>query len=220
MREKPRMPRSWARVRAAAAIAAIVAVPSCSVGDQFCRAEFKADDRNKDGSCPYGSEDGPKLTIEACKNEGLDVRPAQCNTTWANVYAMLIDPVRGQCTNAGCHGNGSAGDGLEISAMSAVDAFDALKGFQREGLGLYINDGPTPGDRLQSWIVCNLQGLRSGGSPMPKPNGLTNPDDVAMVKEWFACWVDDPATFGPAGGGVGGGGTGGGGGAGGAGGAP
>lgn len=209
MRETPRTPR-WL-TRASAAIAVIVAVASCSVGDQFCREGFKPSDTNKDSSCPYGSEDGPKLKIESCKNEGLDVRPAQCNYTWADIYAMLNDPARGQCTNAGCHGKMSAGDGLAISETDPAAAFEAFTGFQHEVLGTYINNGPDKGTRMTSWFVCNLQGLQSGGSPMPKPNGLTNPSDVAMVKEWFACWADDPAAFGPAGGGVGGGGTGGGG---------
>lgn len=168
---------------------AAVLFSACSVGDQNCLGE-----EDPGADCPYGPPGGPRLKYERCENTNMLApdSPTCTEYTWEKVYALLTDETAtgGQCSVGNCHGV-TASDGLLVPKDNPGDAYNNLVAFAPDSArGPYVN---STNPEL-SWITCNLRGLRSGGSPMPKPNGLLKETDITLVENWVACGAKGPGT--------------------------
>ena len=186
--------------------------PGCSTGDQACTPS--SDVTDTEDPCPYGAPGGPQVATQSCAIETS--MPPDCqNWGWDKVYE-LFDTGEGACI--ACHTSISVGN-LYIPRDPA-QAYAAITSFSSPKRGRYVVDQESDETAYaKSWFVCNLIGDRNGGSPMPKPNGLTNPDNIQLVKNWYACGAYGPGDTTATTGGGGAGGVGGAGGAGGVGGA-
>ena len=201
-------------------VAPAIAAGACStaIGDQVCTEDSNESD--KDDDCPYGPLGGPKVKVsedDSCKDLPDFTQCAAPGPSWLEVWARFTAGDGGRCSNAGCHSGKSLGAGLELLADQPGKAYEALSKYENDGHP-YLRDALEPGAE-KAWILCNLQALRGGYSPMPQPGGLTGDQkdkDLALVRAWVNCGMK--ATGGGTGPG-GGGGAGGGGGLGGAGGA-
>lgn len=199
----------WAYA-AALFLAGSLAVSSCYNGDQSCAEAYNPNDLGD--HCPYGPPGGPKPGAFPADCPSIpDPDPAQCATvTWPTVHAMLLDPVKGNCTNAGngCHTNAIAGvASLVADPLNPNDPADTGEALL-DGLAVYVgnfgNAYPTVVDndavpRLyydreapeRSWWLCNLKG--DAGSLMPQGKPRLSEQDIALLQLWLACGaVDDP----------------------------
>src|SRR5262245_49997369 len=96
----------WSYV-AALCLAGSAAVASCYNGDQSCAEAYNPNDLGD--HCPYGPPGGPKpgaFPSDCPTIQPLDAT-ACAGVTWAPIYALLLAPESGNCTNAGksCHTN-------------------------------------------------------------------------------------------------------------------
>jgi hypothetical protein len=177
---KGRSRRIW---RAGLLLSALVVVliPACqiSVGDQSCAEGVNFYD--KDDDCPYGPPGGPKVQESACPSIPQEANPANCTTTWADVYALFTGP-SGNCTNGGCHGSEPGARGIFLSDTDPNKFYDELKAYKGSQGYPYLNEDEPE----RSWILCNLIGTPGGGAPMPPPSGF-NETDFALIQNWAMC---------------------------------
>jgi len=161
---------------------AMAIVQGCHIttgGDQSC-AEG-ANFYDKDDACPYGPPGGPKVQESACPDIPQEADPANCTTTFADVYALFTGPA-GNCTNGGCHGTAPGARGIHLPSDDANAFYEELKGYKGTLNYPYINEE----DPAHSWILCNLAGLPGGGAPMPPPSGFDE-TDFALIQNWAMC---------------------------------
>jgi hypothetical protein len=173
----------------------------CGVGDQYCYQD--SDPLEPDDDCPYGPPGGPVAAKDQVADFCPDpdfTNPMNCGTaTWEAVYAVFSDDAIGGCSKDNCHGIAPGKKAFYFPAGNPVVAYD--------GLGTYLYEGKgEPYARLNdpsSWIVCNVTGL-PGSAAMPPSNGLIDPGDVQLVRDWASCGFPGPgggATTGAGGGG-------------------
>ena len=185
-----------------------LAVGACSTGDQVCIED--SIDRDKSDDCPYGPVGGPKVKVaddNSCQDlPDFAAKPvAGACPSWADVWVRFTAGDGGRCSNAGCHSGASLGAGLSLPADQPGKAYETLSNYQRDGRP-YLQDKGKPGAE-KAWILCNVQALIGGYSPMPQPGGLVGPTkttDIALVRDWVNCGMQIEGG-GSGGGGVGGG---------------
>ncbi len=193
------MSASRLRMAAAAALtlaaSAIAAASGCSlgVGDAICTEDSVYTD--KDDDCPYGPPGGPQPRKKAVDCEDIQFTNQSCGTaTWEAVYGMFTDPARGGCSNgAVCHGVEPGKKGVFIPAENPSLAYD--------NLGKYLNAAGEPylkANDPTSWVVCNVTG-QPGSAAMPPQNGLIDPADIQLVKDWASCGLPGPGAGGTGG---------------------
>lgn len=183
------MRRLMARARFASALVLLAALlapgfAGClDVGDQICTESDVATD--KDDRCPYGPPGGPKVPGGDCPIVVQESDPTQCDgITWADsVYPILVDPLLGNCSSTGCHGEEPGARGVYVPEGDPQKGFDELSAYTNAQQLPYINIA----DPARSWLVCNIEGSPGGGSPMPKPSGLTDAAAIATIRQWVAC---------------------------------
>lgn len=171
----------------------------CGVGDQLCPDDTLASDRGDD--CPYGPPGGPqkKKQLRECAKVKFDATGCAGVSFTATVFPIFTTG-KGNCTATGCHG--TAADGAKANGLTFAPDITAADFYKR--LADYKNPQGDPfwGDHNElAWAECNLLAQPGGGSPMPKPGGLTDPADQAAVTKWITCGM---TLDGAGGGGVGG----------------
>jgi len=186
-----------------ALVAMAVAVGSgsgCNVGDQYCYQD--SDPQDLEDDCPYGPPGGPaeanEQTADFCPDPDF-TNPMNCGTaTWEAVYAIFTDDAIGGCSKDNCHGIAPGKKAFFFPAGDPVVAYDKVGKYlhPESGEPYALPNDPT------SWIVCNVAGL-PGSAAMPPSNGLINPTDVQLVKDWASCGFPGPGAGGV--GGAGGG---------------
>ncbi|MCC6556059.1 MAG: hypothetical protein IT372_24120 [Polyangiaceae bacterium] len=174
---------------------AAIAAPGCipDIGDQYCYPS--SDVTDKDDRCPYGSPGGPKLTIKSC-----DATAAQpdCTAppTFEQVFEILNDPALGGCSADGCHGR-ETDNAPWLPKDDPAEMHSRITSFSTPERGQYLNPATVGTPTDLSWMICNLQGIDSGGSPMPPQSGLADrnggAEAIDTVLLWAACGAAPPA---------------------------
>lgn len=183
--------RVWSLLAAAASLVAC----STNARDSHCSPD--APDRATDEGCIYaGTGKGPVVTETECpavEGEVPDVCP-----TFYDVLDVLADPDRGNCTSLGCHGDPSnAQSDIYLPVADARVFYESLLDAEGTvGTPYVVEDDPATGanESLDSWMICNLNGERGGGFPMPPPHGMPDLADVDVVQDWILCGAPAPAT--------------------------
>lgn len=153
--------------------------------DAHCSPDEASIETSED--CIYsGLGKGPKVVEDVCPAEDGDM-PTVC-PSFAEVLEILVDPKRGDCANAGCHGvEETAALGIFLPADSASTFYATLTDTSASVGKVYV-DKTEPAN---SWIICNLLGEPGGGFPMPPAAGLPNPDDALIVRNWILCGAEN-----------------------------
>jgi hypothetical protein len=175
---------------------ALVAVTAfAALGPTACGGKVVVDGSPSDSAGASGSgSTGTSSTGTSSTGTGpapmclVTGTPSQCPSA-EQVFEMLIDPTRGACSEGVCHGESPGSDGVFLPKYDINQFFQTLYDFPGVNGEPYINaDDPT-----QSWMYCNLAGLPGGGKVMPPGGiGLTDPADVALVKDWILCGAVGP----------------------------
>lgn len=181
------------------AIAISSLVASCGVGDQICPDDTLASDT--DDECPYGPPGGPqkKKLARECPLVVFDMTDCAGVSFETNVFPIFaIDPNslqsgNGNCTSTGCHG--TTQDALSANGLQFADTITPLELYTR--LSDYKNPQGDPywaEGNDHAWVQCNIVASPGGGSPMPKPGGLTLESDQTSILKWVACGMKPPGT--------------------------
>lgn len=182
------------------AFASLVAACPNDTKDSHCTPD--APNAAADPDCIYAGEGkGPVIVEPQCPDVEGDA-PAVC-PTFQQVFEMLIDPAKGNCSAGGCHGVAPGSIGIYLPTNDPCAFYTQLTSISPRG-ELYVrpDDPKTPeNDAKTSYILCNLRGEHGGGFPMPIPGGLPNLSDADIVKSWLLCGAPGPDVSG-AGGGV------------------
>lgn len=180
----------------------------CSVDDQLCPDDTLASDLTD--ACPYGPPGGPqkKKQLRECPKVTFDETSCAGVSFTATVFPIFTMG-KGNCTATGCHG--TAADGAKAKGLTFPPDITPADFYKK--LSDYKNSQGDPywGDHAElAWVQCNLLAQPGGGSPMPKPGGLTDPMDQAAVTKWITCGMSLDGAGGSGAGGSGAGGAGGG----------
>ncbi len=170
----------------------------------------------EDPECIYAGDGKVPAVIEPPCADVTGAAPALC-PTFDQVFTVLTDPEKGNCTAGGCHGVKPGSFNIFLQANDQDCFYQALTETVGTNAGgkLYVrpDDPATPeNEALSSYIVCNLRGERGGGFPMPVPAGMPLLSDVDLVADWVRCGAPGPTGDGvcsPEGDPLGGGGAGG-----------
>jgi len=151
------------------------------VGDEYCDVGTSPDDTTD--QCPYGPPGGPGSHSDACPEITVNTNAAGCATsalTWAGSDGIWYTQLRQSCSTGGCHEANAGSISLPFNDASA--AYKTLTAYNKQGLGLYISDS----DATRTWILCNLQRLKTGGDGMPLGRDLPA-GSFEKVKAWAEC---------------------------------
>ncbi len=99
-----------------------------------------------------------------------------------------------------------------VDTITPLELYTVLNKYKNPQGHAYWGDqnDPVTGEPKKelAWVQCNIIALPGGGSPMPKPGGLTLATDQDSVLKWVKCGMPPPGTTmgvgGAGGGGVGG----------------
>lgn len=187
----PHIPDAFERSRLDAylrivGIGAILSAAACA-GNDVMDAQCTPDgpDITLNDDCPFQNGRGPQVKEAECP-------PAQgqCNgTDWNEVFSVLTDSQRGNCSSSGCHGQ------EETAALQIfLPATDEKRFYQtlintKGSVGRPYVNADSPKD---SWAQCNVAGAPGGGFPMPKPSGLPTKADADVVLDWVLCGALGP----------------------------
>ncbi len=144
--------------------------------------------------CIYaGNGEGPIVIEPACALAPVEELPEEC-PTFEEVYDVFVDPAKGNCTSAGCHGVEATAQDFIFFPSDPAEFYDAmLKTEGSVGEPYLVRDDPSTDENeaLSSWFACNIEGKVGGGFPMPPPSGLLG-DDLTLVKDWLQCGAEAP----------------------------
>ncbi len=140
-----------------------------------------------DPDCPY-AEHISRGYYEAEKSCVLERDEPDTDAGWDDVYAILTDPARGNCTHAGCHGDPEA---AAIGIYLPSDEQDLYRALT-ETTGTLDRPYVNPADPHASWIHCSVAARSGGGYPMPKPGGLPAAEDARLIEDWVLAGVPGP----------------------------
>lgn len=130
-----------------------------------------------DPNCIYaGAGKGPVIVEQACPDVA-GPRPDDMDCpTFEDVFAILVDAKKGNCSADACHGNVSSPAVGILFPPDDADAFYQTLTTVTGSVGRpYVvpdDDATMVNESRASWIVCNLASRPGGGFPMPPPNGL------------------------------------------------
>jgi len=177
---------------------------SCDVGDQICPDDWLASDLSD--NCPYGPPGGPqkKKLARECPLVAFDNSDCAGVSFETNVFPILaIDPNSlqsgdGNCTSQGCHGttqDAVAANNLHFpDTITPDELYTTLKAYLNPQGDPYWEEGNE-----RAWVQCNVTAAPGGGSPMPKPGGLTLESDQTSILKWIKCGMHPPGTTGTGG---------------------
>ena len=161
------------------AVTAFAALGPTACGGKVVVDGSASDSAGASGSGSTGTSSTGTGPAPMCLVTGT---PGQCPSA-EQVFEMLIDPNRGACSEGLCHGESPGAYEVFLPKYDINQFFQNLYAYTGVNGDPYINaDDPT-----QSWMFCNLAALPGGGAVMPIPYGLTDPADVALVKDWILC---------------------------------
>jgi len=193
-------------------LAAASLLASCDVGDQLCPDDTLASDT--DDNCPYGPPGGPqkKKLARECPLVTFDMADCAGVSFETHVFPVFaIDPNslqsgNGNCTAGGCHGtpqDAAAANGLQFAdTITPLELYTTLSEYKNPQGDPYWGEAND-----HAWVQCNIAAAPGGGSPMPKPGGLTLESDLTSVLKWVKCGMKPPGTTMGVGGGGGTGGA-------------
>lgn len=184
-------------LRAGLLLSGAALLVACGKNQRDAHCSPDSPDRATDESCIYaGTGKGPVVVETDCppvEGEVPDVCP-----TFYDVLDVFADPDRGNCTSLGCHGDAQNPQSrIYLPVADALEFYESL--LDAEGTvdrPYVVEDDPNTGanESLDSWMICNLNGERGGGFPMPPPNGMPNLADVQVIEDWILCGAPAPAT--------------------------
>ncbi len=159
-------------------------------------AHCTPDDPNAaaDPDCIYAGEaKGPKYVEGLCPPIEGETPPI-C-PDFQQVFELLVDPAKGNCSAGGCHGVAPGSLGFFFPANDPCAFYTQLVSINMHGQRYVVPDDPaTPDNETKnSYIQCNLRGTPGGGYPMPIPAGMPNLADVALVDRWLLCGAPGPS---------------------------
>lgn len=163
--------------RLAYALVASVAL-SCGTNnrsDAHCTPDAVNVDADTD--CIYaGAGKAPGLVPGVCDSV-TGKRPDDMDCpTFDDVFAVLVDAKKGNCSADACHGNlTNPAVGILLPADDKDKFYETLTTVTGTVGRRYVvpdDMATTANEALTSWIVCNLAADLGGGYPMPPPNGL------------------------------------------------
>ncbi len=160
------------------------------VGDEYC--DVGTDLTDQTDQCPFGPPGGPGSHSDACPDIPVDkTAPACAGQSWVTLWNSQL---RDSCSNGGCHdaGNGTGADGIYLPYNDALTGFATLKKYKPVNYP-YLSDDPA--EVTHTWILCNLQRLKSGRSGMPPSTPLPMAT-LNAVQTWAQCG-EPPGTGGP-----------------------
>jgi hypothetical protein len=173
--------------------AALVVALGCSNDRKDAHCTPDAPSAEDDPACIYAGGPGPAWTEDACPQVEGEV-PGTCPTFDDVFERVFTSSTSGNCTAGGCHGTAPGSIGIYLPPDPESFYEELVDTTGTVGRPYVIPDDPsTPeNEALDSYIVCNVSAEHGGGFPMPKPGGLTHPDDIALVRDWVLCGAKGP----------------------------
>jgi hypothetical protein len=190
MRHAPR-PKILSRVAlGGAALFAMLA--SCINNDDNCPSDWLVTDSA--GACPYGPPGGPQKKNQASLCPPIAFNKSTCAgvTFEKNVFSVFTG-ASANCTSTGCHGtqqDAEKAKGLYFpKTIAAMDLYKTLTDYKNPQGQAYWG-----ADDKNAWVLCNVLAQPGGGSPMPKPGGLTVAADQQSISAWVTCGMEPPGS--------------------------